>query len=368
VGVGRVLAAGTAALVAIAVSVAMSSGTPNGCGATTVDVARVTKLGTVAGFYGDQLVNAALIMNAATSAGLPAAAQTIGVMTAIGESTLRNLDHGDESQGVTNPDGTPTCSVGLFQQQWCLSGAPWGTKADAMDPTTAASAFFTRLAGVEDWETMAPTAVIHEIQGNEGADYYAQFFDPATKVVQALAGIAPAGGCGSVSIDAQALAQELVNAADEGRLVGSVPDHIKEIRWIAEGKNVADCSIDTRILQVLVLVVREFQKVGVSDINRKCTGQIEGAGTESSHYKDGGGHAIDFYRLNGNGLTGADGQSLRVIALLDPVMPEGSHVGQSLCRAEAGVTVTFTHWTEFDDSCTHLHIDFGGTDSPLLVG
>lgn len=27
--------------------------------------------------------------------------------------------------------------------------------------------------------------------------------------------------------------------------------------------------------------------------NRKCTGQIEGAGTESAHYVDGGGHAVD---------------------------------------------------------------------------
>jgi hypothetical protein len=78
-----------------------------------------------------------------------------------------------------------------------------------------------------------------------------------------------------------------------------------------------------------VLVVREFQNVGVSDINRKCTSQIEGAGTASSHDKNGGGHAIDFYRLDGNGLTGADGHALRVIALLDHVMPKGSRVGQS---------------------------------------
>ena len=42
----------------------------------------------------------------------------------------------------------------------------------------------------------------------------------------------------------------------------------------------------------------------MSDINRRCTGQIEGAGTDSSHYADGGGHAVDFYLLDGQALTG----------------------------------------------------------------
>ncbi len=350
-------------IVTLTGTVVLSSGTPQGCGSMTVDAEKVAAAGEVAGYKGDQLVNASLIMNAATSAGLPTQAQVIGVMTAMGESSLGNLDHGDEGQGVTNPDGSPTQSVGLFQQQpW------WGSLADRMDPTKAAGFFFARLAQLPGWETMQPTLAIHEIQGNADPYHYAPFFDPATMIVQTLGGLTPSGSCGSVSGNAQALAQELVKAMDDGRLVGSVPDHMKEIRWIAEGKTVPDCGVDTRILQILVLVVREFQNVGVSDINRKCTGQIEGAGTASSHYKDGGGHAIDFYRLDGNGLTGADGQSLRVIALLDPVMPEGSHVGQSSCRASAGVTVKLTHWTEFDDSCTHLHIDFGGSDAPLLVG
>lgn len=42
-----------------------------------------------------------------------------------------------------------------------------------------------------------------------------------------------------------------------------------------------------------------FDQVGASDINRKCTGQIEGAGIASSHYFNGGGLAVDFYQLNG---------------------------------------------------------------------
>ena len=72
--------------------------------------------GPVAGYSGDQLTNAALIMNAATAVGLDRQAQVVGVMTAMGESSLRNIGYGDDINGVTNPDGFPTCSLGLFQQ------------------------------------------------------------------------------------------------------------------------------------------------------------------------------------------------------------------------------------------------------------
>ncbi|MFB2599673.1 hypothetical protein ACEXQE_17935 [Herbiconiux sp. P17] len=165
----------------------------------------------------------------------------------------------------------------------------------------------------------------------------------------------------------RSLAQELVNAVDSGKLVGSTPDHIKEIRWIAQGVTVPDCGVDYRVLEIIAIAVRNFDKVGVSDINRKCTGQIEGAGTSSSHYVDGGGHAVDFYILDGKGLDGTDPGTLKLISLLDPVMPVGSHVGQAECRAAAGIKLQLTNWTEFDDSCTHMHVDVPVTDAPLLL-
>ncbi len=165
----------------------------------------------------------------------------------------------------------------------------------------------------------------------------------------------------------RSLAQELVNAMDSGKLVGSQPDHMKEIRWIAQGVTVADCGVDYRILEIIAIAVRNFDQVGVSDINRKCTGQIEGGGTSSMHYVDGGGHAVDFYLLDNKSLNGADAGTLKMISLLDPVMPVGSRVGQASCRASAGVTVNLTNWTEFDDSCTHMHVDVPATDAPLLL-
>lgn len=165
----------------------------------------------------------------------------------------------------------------------------------------------------------------------------------------------------------RSLAQELVDAMDSGKLVGSVPDHLKEIRWIAQGVTVPDCGVDYRVLEIIAIAVRNFDQVGVSDINRKCTGQLEGAGTSSSHYIDGGGHAVDFYLLDNKSLNGSDAGTLKMISLLDPVMPVGSRVGQASCRASAGVTVNLTNWTEFDDSCTHMHVDVPVADAPLLL-
>src|SRR5690606_24254647 len=48
----------------------------------------------IAGYEHEQLVNAAYIMQAGKALGLSVRDQTIGVMTAMGESSLRVLDHG----------------------------------------------------------------------------------------------------------------------------------------------------------------------------------------------------------------------------------------------------------------------------------
>ena len=83
----------------------------------------------VAGWQGEQLENAATIMQTATALGFGRDGQILGVMTAMGESSLNNIDYGDwETIGFTNPDGSRTTSIGLFQQQhW------WGSAEQRMD-------------------------------------------------------------------------------------------------------------------------------------------------------------------------------------------------------------------------------------------
>ncbi|WP_104131472.1 M23 family metallopeptidase [Cryobacterium sp. M91] len=153
----------------------------------------------VAGYSGEQLKNAAHIMNAASALTLDRTAQVLGVMTAMGESSLVNVGYGDDLTGVTNPDGTPTSSLGLFQQQWRLG--TWGTRDEVMDPTHAATAFFERLVGVADWQSLAPTLAIHQVQGNADPFHYESFFGAADQIVTALAGDGAAGGgCASGAV------------------------------------------------------------------------------------------------------------------------------------------------------------------------
>ncbi|MEV8241981.1 M23 family metallopeptidase [Microbacterium testaceum] len=171
----------------------VGSGAAAACtgGAGTTDPDKVPE-GDVAGYSGEQLKNAALIMNAAVPLGLDRQAQVIGVMTAMGESSLRNIGYGDDINGVTNPDGSPTCSLGLFQQQWCLGD--WGTREQVMDPTYAATAFFTRLAAVPDWQSLEPTIAAHKVQRNADPYHYEKFFDAANQVVTAITGDGASGG------------------------------------------------------------------------------------------------------------------------------------------------------------------------------
>lgn len=141
----------------------------------------------VSGWRGDQLENAAVIIRTAQARSLGREAQILGVMTAMGESSLHNIDHGDwETSGVTNPDGTRTSSVGLFQQQeW------WGTREERMDPATAADRFFARLELIPDWAQLPPSHAIHRVQINANREHYARFEADAVDVVDALSGTCP---------------------------------------------------------------------------------------------------------------------------------------------------------------------------------
>lgn len=138
----------------------------------------------IEGWSGEQLENAATIMRTASALGFARDGQILGVMTAMGESSLRNIDYGDwETSGFTNPDGTRTTSIGLFQQQeW------WGSIEQRMDPVTAATMFYDRLARLPDWQQLPPSHAIHRVQINTDRDYYARFQADATAVVDTLSG------------------------------------------------------------------------------------------------------------------------------------------------------------------------------------
>lgn len=146
------------------------------CGPSqVVDVADIPAEA-IAGYSGDQLTNAAAIMNAGVSGGLQRDAQVLAVMVAMAESELHSLDHGTTAR----PDG-----LGLFQQP---DEAEWGTTADRLDPTRSAANFYVALAGIAAWQQLEPTVVAHRIQGGDDPYRFESYYAPAAQVVGTLAG------------------------------------------------------------------------------------------------------------------------------------------------------------------------------------
>lgn len=144
------------------------------CGVDGISVNPDTLPEEIAGFHGDQLTNAAAIVNAGAQVGANAQAQTIALMTAIGESGLKNLDHGD----TVGPD-----SLGLFQQR---DNGAWGSTADRMNPATASSNFYRALMAIDGWDTLQPTIAANLVQGNADPYYYEQFYDDAQALMTAF--------------------------------------------------------------------------------------------------------------------------------------------------------------------------------------
>lgn len=170
---------GVGVITAIAGAVALSSGT--GCTAAPVDATAVAAADVeVAGYSGDQLTNAALIINAATAAGVSQQGKVIAVMTAIGESDLHNLA------------GTSDEPLGLFQQT-----SLWGSVADRMDPSRAASFFYAALVQVPNWASLHPSAAAATAQGSASPTAYTFFVQPASEIVEALSTQSASEGCGS---------------------------------------------------------------------------------------------------------------------------------------------------------------------------
>lgn len=156
-----VVAGAMALFLGVVLAVAMGgSSSAAGCGggAGSINIQAIPATASIDGYSGQQLVNAAHIMNAATAMQLDARGQQIGVMVAMDESTLNNDHFGDNAE---NPDGTIADSLGLFQQQ-----SSWGSTADRLDPERTATIFFKHLVAHTGWESEDPAQAAAEIQVN----------------------------------------------------------------------------------------------------------------------------------------------------------------------------------------------------------
>ncbi|MFF8610917.1 C40 family peptidase [Streptomyces sp. NPDC015346] len=128
-----------------------------------------------------QIPNAKVIVATGIQKRVPARGQVIALATALQESTLINLDHGDRD------------SLGLFQQR---PSQGWGTREQIMDPVYSSGKFYDGLVKIKDWEQMPVTVAAQKVQRSGFPDAYAKHEPLATGLQQAIAptlGAAPVG-------------------------------------------------------------------------------------------------------------------------------------------------------------------------------
>ncbi|MEU5108475.1 C40 family peptidase [Streptomyces sp. NPDC021354] len=140
-------------------------------------LARSGKTGTTGSIAGleepaEQIPNAQTIQKEGQAMNVPARGRVIAIATALQESRLRNLDHGDRD------------SIGLFQQR---PSQGWGTPRQLQDPRYAARKFYARLLKVDGWQQMPLTQAAQKVQKSGYPDAYAQWEPLATALQQALA-------------------------------------------------------------------------------------------------------------------------------------------------------------------------------------
>ena len=127
----------------------------------------------------EQLDNAKVIAARGQAANAGANGVIIALMTAMQESSLRNLPHGDRD------------SVGLFQQR---PSAGWGTPQEILDPVRASDAFYgvsshtnnPGLLDVEGWHSMPFGVAAQAVQRSAYPTLYNRWEPDARALAQVL--------------------------------------------------------------------------------------------------------------------------------------------------------------------------------------
>jgi hypothetical protein len=124
-------------------------------------------------FTTQQLANATTIYQVSATLALPQYAAQIAIATALQESSLYNLDHGDRD------------SLGLFQQR---PSQGWGTPAQIMDPVYSSTKFYEALVKVPHWQSMPLTQAAQAVQRSGFPDAYAHWTFTAGYLVATVSG------------------------------------------------------------------------------------------------------------------------------------------------------------------------------------
>ncbi|MCT4355454.1 hypothetical protein M5362_20165 [Streptomyces sp. Je 1-79] len=121
----------------------------------------------------EQASNAATISAVGTTRRMPERAVTIALATALQESALRNIRHGDRD------------SLGLFQQRPSMG---WGTPEQIMDPVYSSGRFYEGLAKVPGYSRLPLTVAAQKVQRSGFPQAYAKHEPDAALLSAALTG------------------------------------------------------------------------------------------------------------------------------------------------------------------------------------
>lgn len=189
-GIAGVVALGPVLLIApIAVALAGAGGAEAACtdgDAQAVDATAVAKQvksilknggrGSVSvpGLDGpkEQIANAETIQATGVAMKVPKRGQIVALATALQESGLRNLNHGDRD------------SLGLFQQR---PSQGWGSAYQVRDPVHASTKFYEGLLKVPGWQSMTVTQAAQAVQKSGFPDAYAKWEPLAAALQKTLA-------------------------------------------------------------------------------------------------------------------------------------------------------------------------------------
>jgi len=120
-----------------------------------------------------QMANAATITAVGVRRQLPERAVVIALATALQESKLENLEHGDRD------------SIGLFQQR---PSQGWGSAGKIKDPRYAADKFYTALLKVKGWKNLRITQAAQRVQRSAYPNAYEKWADESAVLAKALTG------------------------------------------------------------------------------------------------------------------------------------------------------------------------------------
>jgi cell wall-associated NlpC family hydrolase len=306
-----------AGLAALALGLAVIGGV--GQSTTSASLVTVAELaatcsvsGPVKGLTAEQAANADVIVSTTMSAsGENTRAARIALMTAITESELYNLDHGEQD------------SLGLFQQR---PSQGWGTPAQLMDPVYATDAFVRRLLEVPNWQKIAPWLAAQDVQrsaDSDGSNYEANWGRAGRILADVLAKGGAEGACGQGTGGLAGTGKG--HGLPPGYTIppGTPPEHAEVVGfalaqlgkpyvWGGAGPDSYDCS---------GLTMAAWATVGVVLVHASSIQQTEGVGVTAAQLVPGDLVLVPGSDSPGPGLAGHVGIYLGdslVISAIDP--------------------------------------------------